>query len=157
MILEKDEGLAFPRKIKEKKSPSPLRSKPKKYIKASVSEEMLQNFAEEECISGALDYDHAPQDLYHWLSSQSDYCPEDIKDYLRKQYFGRPDLIIKKKIEGCEYNLVLEMELKTDSPQSKLRTTQKRYLKGKNFIVARSKEEIKASIKEFQEFIIDFE
>jgi len=157
LIHPKDEGLAFPRKIKEKKAPSPLRSKPKKYKKASVSEEMLQNYAEEECTRFALDFDHAPQELYQWLSSPSDYCPEEAKSYLKNYFFGRPDLVIKKRIDGCDYNLVLEMELKTDSPQSKLRSTQKRYLRGKNFLVPRSKEEIKEAIADFQDFEIELD
>jgi hypothetical protein len=157
MIHPKDEGLAFPRKIKEKKVPSPLRSKPKKYQKASISEEMLQNYAEEECTRFALDFNHAPQELYHWLSSPSDYCPEEAKSYLKRYFFGRPDLVIKKRVDGSDYNIVLEMELKTDSPQSKLRGTQKRYLRGKNFLVPRSKEEIQKAIKEFNEFEIEFE
>ena len=57
----------------------------------------------------------------------------------------------------ADYNLVLEMELKTDSPQSKLRSTQKRYLKGKNFLVPRSKEEIKEAIEDFQDFEIELD
>lgn len=157
MIHPKDEGLAFPREIKEKKAPSPLRSKPKKYQKATISEEMLQNFAEEECLKYALDFDHAPQELYHWLSSPSDYCPEEAKSYLKKYFVGRPDLVIKKRLEGSDYNIVLEMELKTDSPQSKLRSTQKRYLRGKNFVVPRSKEEIQETIKKFDDFEIELD
>lgn len=157
IVHPKDEGLAFPRKIKEKKAPTPLRSKPKKYQKASISEEMLQNYAEETCLQYALEYDHAPQELYHWLSSPSDYCPEEVKSYLKKYFFGRPDLVIKKRLDDCDYNLVLEMELKTDSPQSKLRSTQKRYLRGKNFLVPRSKEEIKEALKEFNDFEIEIE
>jgi len=156
-VHPKDEGLAFPRMVKDKKAPSTLKSKPKKYQKASVSEEMLQNYAEEMCTRFALDYDHAPQELYQWLSSQSDYCPEEAKSYLKNYFFGRPDLVIKKRIDGCDYNLVLEMELKTDSPQSKLRSTQKRYLKGKNFLVPRSKEEIKEAIEDFQDFEIELD
>jgi hypothetical protein len=52
---------------------------------------------------------------------------------------------------------VLEMELKTDSPQSKLRGTQKRYLRGKNFLIPRSKEEIKEALKEFNDFEIEID
>jgi len=152
MILPKDVGLAFPRKIKEKKKPSPLKAKPKKYKKASVSEEMLQNFAEEECVKLNLDFDHAPQELYHWLASPSDYCPEEVKSYLRRFYFGRNDLDITREIEGTPYYLGYRVELKTDSPQSKLRSTQKRYLKGKNFDVLRFKEEIKESLENFSKF-----
>ena len=155
MILEKDEGLAFPRKQKKKKEPSYLKSNPKKYQKASVSEEILQNYAEEECTKYALDYDHAPQEVYHWLSSPSDYCPAEVKSYFKNLLFGMPDLIIEKKLDGTDFTLSLKMELKTDSPQSKLRSTQKRYLKGKNFIITRSKDEIKEAIEDFSDFELD--
>jgi hypothetical protein len=157
MIHPKDEGLAFPRKIKEKKAPSPLRSKPKKYKPASVSEEHLQNYAEETCVRLGLEADHAPQELYHWLVSNSDYCPEEVKSYLRRFYYGRNDLDITKELEGTNYYLGYRVELKTDSDQSKLRSTQKRYLKGKNFDVLRFKEEIKESIKEFDDFEIEID
>tara|TARA_R110001599_G_scaffold2627_6_gene14247 strand:- start:12921 stop:13442 length:522 start_codon:yes stop_codon:yes gene_type:complete len=154
MILPKDEGLAFPRKLKEKKTPSPLRSKPKKYQKATISEEHLQNHAEETCIKLGLDYDHTPQELYHWLASPSDVCPIEAKSYLKRFFIGRPDLVMEKNLEGTDYILTYKVELKTDSPQSKLRSTQRHYNKGKNHDVLRFKEEIKESIKHFSEFEI---
>ena len=157
MIHPKDVGLAFPRKLKEKKAPSPLRSKPKKYVKASVAEEMLQNYAEEACLKHGLDYEHIPQDLYHFLGSQGLTINEEIKSFLIKHFVGMPDLMIEKKLEGSDYMIKLNLELKTDSPQSKLRTTQKRYLKGKNFLVARSKEEIQEAIQELKEYEIEDE
>jgi len=157
MIHPKDEGLAFPRTIKEKGGPKPLRSKPKKYQKASVSEEHLQNFAEEMCVRSNLDYDHVPQVVYEWLSSKSEYCPPEVLPYLRSHFYGRPDMTIEKKVEGTDLTLSLLMEIKTDSDQSKLRTTQKNFLRGKNFVVPRSKEEIKEVIKEFEDFEIEID
>ena len=152
MIHPRDMGLAFPRKLKEKKAPSTLKSKPKKYQKATISEEMLQNFAEETCVKLGLDYDHTPNELYEWLSSGIDYCPIEAKSYLKRFFFGRPDLDITKELEGTPYYLGYRVEIKTDSPQSKLRSTQKRYLKGKNFDVLRFKEEIQESFKKFSKF-----
>jgi hypothetical protein len=154
-ILEKDKGLAFPRHEKKKKAPSPLRSKPKKYQKATVSEEMLQNQSEEACIKHNLDYDHTPQEVYQWLLSGSEYCPPEIIAYIKKLLWGRPDLELLKKIEGTDFMLLGLLELKTDSPQSKLRATQKRFLKGKNFGVARDKEEINQFVEDFNNFELE--
>lgn len=151
-ILEKDEGLAFPRYEKKKNAKSPLRARAKKYIKASVSEEMLQNRAEQECTRFALDYDHVPQELYTWLKSKSEYCPPESLSYLREHFYGRPDMTIERRIEGTDLTLSLFMEIKTDSPQSKLRGTQKTFLRGKNFVVPRTEEEIKDAIKDFNNF-----
>jgi hypothetical protein len=157
MIHPKDEGLAFPRKIKEKKAPSPLRSKPKKYQKASVSEEHLQNYAEEMCVRLGLDYDHTPSELYEWLSSGSEYCPPEALSYLKRYFIGRPDLVIEKNLEDTDYILTYKVELKTDSPQSKLRSTQRHYNKGKNFDVLRCKDDIKGNFKEFSDFEIEID
>ena len=156
-VHPKDEGLAFPRMVKDKKAPSPLKSKPKKYQKATISEELLQNFAEEQCVKLGLDYDHTPQELYHWLASPSEVCPIEAKSYLKRFFIGRPDLVIEKNLEGTDYILTYKVELKTDSPQSKLRSTQRHYNKGKNHDVLRFKEEIKESIKDFAEFEIEME
>jgi len=155
MIHPKDVGLAFPRNIKGKKAPSPLRSKPKKYKKASESEEMLQNKAEEACIKRNLDYDHTPQIVYEWLLSGSEYCPPEIISYIKKLLWGRPDLELIKKIEGTDFMLLGLLELKTDSPQSKLRATQKRFLKGKNFGIARDKAEITQFVEDFNNFEVE--
>lgn len=154
-ILEKDKGLAFPRHEKKKKAPSPLRSKPKKYKKASVSEEMLQNYAEEACVKYNLDYNHTPSIVYEFLASSSMTLTPEIKSYLMEFFIGRPDLVIEKRLEGTDFTLSLNLELKTDSPQSKLRTTQKRYLRTRNHAIARDKAEINESIKDFSDFELD--
>ena len=151
MILEKDQGLAFPRKAKGKKEPKPLRSKPTNYQKASVSEEMLQNFAEEEATRYALDCHHIPQELYQFLASSSLTLTKELKEFLCAFMYGRPDIELKKRIDGTPYNLSLYLELKTDSPQSKLRATQKRFLRGLNFETPRNKEEIKEIFHNFNE------
>jgi hypothetical protein len=154
-ILEKDKGLAFPRKEKKKKAPSYLKAKPKKYQKASVSEEMLQNYAEESCVKYNLDYNHTPSIVYEFLASSSMTMTPEIKSYLIELLVGRPDLVIEKRLEGTDFTLSLNLELKTDSPQSKLRTTQKRYLRTRNHVIARDKEEINAPIKELSEFELE--
>ena len=152
MIHPKDVGLAFPRNIKGKKAPSPLRSKPKNYKKASVSEEMLQNYAEEACIKYNLDYNHTPSIVYEFLASSSLTLTPEIKAYLIEFFVGLPDLVIEKRLIGTDYTLVLNQELKTDSPQSKLGTNQKRYLRTRNHVVDRDKAAIYASIKNFNDF-----
>tara|TARA_R110000868_G_scaffold112527_2_gene302992 strand:- start:19549 stop:20109 length:561 start_codon:yes stop_codon:yes gene_type:complete len=154
-ILEKDKGLAFPRKEKKKKEPSYLKAKPKKYQKASVSEEMLQNYAEEACIKHNLDYDHTPSIVYEFLASSSMTLTPDIKSYLMELLVGRPDLVIEKRLEGTDYTLLLNLELKTDSPQSKLGTNQKRYLRIRNHAIARNKLEINEAIKDISDFELD--
>lgn len=151
MILDKDLGLAFPRKAKGKKEPKPLRAKPTKYQKASVSEEMLQNFAEEEATRYALDCHHIPQEIYHFLASPSLTLTKELKEFLQAFMYGRPDIELKKRIDGTPYNLSLYLELKTDSPQSKLRATQKRFLRGLNFETPRSKQEIKEIFYNFND------
>ena len=155
MILEKDKGLAFPRKEKKKKAPSPLRAKPKKYQKATIPEEMLQNFAEEACVKYNLDYDHTPSIVYEFLASSSMTLTPEVKTYLMEFFIGRPDLVIEKRLEGTDFTLSLNLELKTDSPQSKLRTTQKRYLRTRNHAIARNKEEINKPIKDLKDFELD--
>ena len=154
-ILEKDKGLAFPRKEKKKKAPSPLRAKPKNYKKASIPEEMLQNYAEEACIKHNLDYNHTPSIVYEFLASSSMTLTPDIKKYLVELLVGRPDLVIEKRLLGTDYTLVLNHELKTDSPQSKLGTNQKRYLRIRNHMIDRDKEGIDATIKDFKDFEIE--
>ena len=155
MIHPKDVGLAFPRNIKGKKAPSPLRAKPKKYQKASVSEEMLQNYAEEACIKHNLDYDHTPSIVYEFLASSSMTLTPEIKKYLIELLVGRPDLVIEKRLVGTDYTLMLNLELKTDSPQSKLGTNQKRYLRIRNHAIARDKLEINEAVEDFNDFELD--
>lgn len=155
MILEKDEGLAFPRHTKKKKKASPLRAKPKKYKKASVPEEMLQNYAEEACVKYNLDYNHTPSIVYEFLASSSLTLTPEIKAYLIEFFVGLPDLVIEKRLIGTDYTLVLNQELKTDSPQSKLGTNQKRYLRTRNHVVDRDKAAIYASIKNFNDFEVE--
>ena len=156
-VLDKDKGLAFPRKEKTKKAPKPLRAKPKQYVKASVSEEMLQNFADEEATRYALDCHHIPQELYQFLASPSLTLSKELKEFLKSYMYGRPDIELKKRLDGMPYNLSLYVELKTDSPQSKLRSTQKRFLKGLNFEVPRSKAEISELFKEFSKVTYEIE
>jgi hypothetical protein len=155
IILEKDKGLAFPRHEKKKNKPSPLRSKPKNYKKATVSEEMLQNYAEEACVKYNLDYDHTPSIVYEFLASSSMTLTPDIKSYLMELLVGRPDLVIEKRLEGTDYTLSVNLELKTDSPQSKLGTNQKRYLRTRNHVIDRDKAGINATIKNFSDFELD--
>jgi len=155
-ILEKDKGLAFPRHEKKKKEPSPLRSKPKQYKKASVSEEMLQNYAEEACIKHDLDFNHTPSIVYEFLASSSLTLTPEIKAYLIELLVGRPDLVIEKRLIGTDYTLVLNHELKTDSPQSKLGTNQKRYLRTRNHTIDRDKEGIDETINDFKNFELEF-
>lgn len=153
-----DPALMFPRKRKPEKNRAPMqrsriKAKPQKYQKGSIPEEQLQNFADEEAVRLGLDSNHVPQSIYSFLISDSLVIDEEIKSFLKKHFFGRPDCELRKNIEGTDFQLVFQAELKTDSKQAKLTARQREYLRGTNFGVLRSKTDIKEKFKEFCLFL----
>ena len=155
--MSDQELFAFPKKKTEKKPRKPMKRslivpKPVKYQKASISEEMLQNYIDEECLKRGFDSNHTPQCLYEFLASPSYTIDDEIKSFLKAHFFGRPDNEIRKNIDGTPYQLCYYVELKTDSPQSKLNANQKRFLKGKNFDVLRDHKSIIESLLKFEKY-----
>ena len=129
-----------------------LKAKSKKYQKATVPEAKLQNHADQEILKLGYEHNHIPPIVLQFLNSKSLRCDEEIKEFFRKFLYGRPDNEIVKRLDGTPYNLCLYMEIKTDSEDSKLNANQRRKLKGMNFAVPRSYDEITNFVQDFHKF-----
>ena len=116
----KDIGLAFPRTIKVKKG----RQAPVKH----TPEADLQEYAEGLCIDFGLHFIHIPNSLLEYVYT-TPHTPKNIIEDCNAYINGFPDLLI---MDGSK---ALCVELKTESAQSKLRASQKRFLMGKNAVV----------------------
>jgi len=150
--------LMFPRKRKPEKTRAPmkrsqLKANPKKYKGGSVPEERLQNFADKEALLLGFDTNHIPQSMYRFLISDSLVIDEELKSFLKKQFFGRPDCEIRANIPNTPYQMILQAELKTDSEFASLTPKQKEYLRHTNFELLTSKDQISQSFKKFSVYL----
>ena len=116
-----------------------------------VKERILQNYLEERAISKAIPFMRVPDEVLKWIYANPD-TPHEVISAANEYLRGFPDAALMKPIEGTNLCVTLMSELKTGHHNSKLKRSQKEYIRGLNFVVPRSKEEIDEALQEFLDF-----
>lgn len=118
------------------------------HIEKHTAESELQEYAEKLAEEHCIPFFRIPNAVLEWI-----YCnpntPENVIESANEYIKGLPDITLLKPIDGSRYCMALIAEIKTASRFSKLRASQKEKLRGLNFVIPRTKEQIKQEIEDF--------